>query len=52
MPLPPWGNAASTPPEKTLVAKEKIEDYLLNGAHPDNGGKAQFFDSLGFRYTL
>ena len=35
-----------------LVAKEKIEDYLLNGAHPDNGGKAQFFDSLGFRYTL
>jgi hypothetical protein len=22
--------------------------YLLNHAHPDNGGKAQFFVSLGF----
>jgi hypothetical protein len=22
--------------------------YLLNPAHPDNGGKAQFFESLGF----
>ncbi len=32
-----------------LVAKEKIEDYLLNAAHPDNGGKARFFESLGFR---
>jgi hypothetical protein len=32
-----------------LVGREKIADYLLNAAHPDNGGKAQFFDSLGFR---
>ena len=32
-----------------LVAREKISDYLLNAAHPDNGGKAEFFDSLGFR---
>ena len=22
--------------------------YLLNAGHPDNGGKAQFFESLGF----
>ncbi len=35
-----------------LVAKAKIEHYRLDGAHPDNGGKARFFDSLGFRYTL
>jgi Domain of unknown function (DUF6883) len=32
-----------------LIAKEKVTDYLLNPAHPDNGGKAQFFHSLGFR---
>ena len=31
-----------------LVGREKIIDYLLNPAHPDNGGKAQFFTSLGF----
>ena len=23
-------------------------DYLLNAAHPDNGGKAGFFEALGF----
>jgi Domain of unknown function (DUF6883) len=23
--------------------------YLLNAAHPDNGGKAALFESLGFR---
>ncbi len=31
-----------------VVAQEKIRDYLLNAAHPDNGGKATFFISLGF----
>ena len=31
------------------MEREKIVDYLLNPAHPDNGGKAQFFLSLGFR---
>ena len=31
-----------------LVPKEKITEYLLNAAHPDNGGKAEFFHSLGF----
>jgi hypothetical protein len=25
--------------------------YLLNPAHPDNGGKARFFEKLGFRRT-
>jgi len=31
-----------------VVAQAKIRDYLLNPAHPDNGGKAAFFISLGF----
>jgi hypothetical protein len=30
------------------VEKEKLVSYLLNPAHPDNGGKAAFFLSLGF----
>ncbi|MGD0351525.1 MAG: DUF6883 domain-containing protein [Verrucomicrobiota bacterium] len=36
-------------PDKLLVEREKIADYLLNPAHPDNGGKAEFFEKLGFR---
>ena len=35
--------------EKVAVKREKIADYLLNSAHPDNGGKAAFFEKLGFR---
>ena len=35
--------------EKAIVEREKVEDYLLNAAHPDNGGKAEFFLQLGFR---
>lgn len=35
--------------ESVVVAREKIRDYLLNAAHPDNGGKAAFFIALGFR---
>ena len=31
-----------------LIEREKITEYLLNPAHPDNGGKAPFFQSLGF----
>jgi uncharacterized protein DUF6883 len=31
-----------------VVERHKIVDYLLNSAHPDNGGKAHFFESLGF----
>jgi hypothetical protein len=32
-----------------IVEQEKITGYLLNTAHPDNGGKASFFRMLGFR---
>lgn len=35
--------------EKAIVERDKIADYLLNAAHPDNGGKAAFFESFGFR---
>jgi len=31
-----------------VVEREKITEYLLNVAHPDNGGKAAFFLGLGF----
>jgi hypothetical protein len=35
--------------QRAVVSRKKIEDYLLNPAHPDNGGKAEFFTQLGFR---
>ncbi len=35
--------------EKAIVEREKVANYLLNAAHPDNGGKAAFFEELGFR---
>ena len=35
--------------ERAVVDREKIEEYVLNAAHPDNGGKAAFFLALGFR---
>ena len=31
-----------------IVEQGKITAYLLNAAHPDNGGKAAFFEMLGF----
>jgi hypothetical protein len=31
---------------KTDVEREKISDYLLNPAHPENGGKAAFFERM------
>ena len=31
-----------------VIDRGKVLDYLLNEAHPDNGGKARFFASLGF----
>lgn len=31
-----------------VIESRKIVDYLLNAAHPDNGGKAAFFESVGF----
>jgi hypothetical protein len=33
---------------RAFVEREKIVAYLLNATHPDNGGKAPFFRSLGF----
>ena len=33
-----------------IVDREKITEYLLNAAHPDNGGKAAFFAGLGFTH--
>ena len=35
--------------DKALIQREKIADYLLNAAQPDNNGKAEFFESFGFR---
>ncbi|MCA1600315.1 MAG: hypothetical protein LC776_01280 [Acidobacteria bacterium] len=32
-----------------VVDREKITDYLLNPAHPYNGGKAKFFLGLAFK---
>jgi hypothetical protein len=34
--------------EKALVERKKVNEYLLNRNHPDNGGKADFFSRLGF----
>ena len=34
--------------DKAVVEREKVEDYLLDSTHPDNGGKADFFTQLGF----
>ena len=35
--------------DEAIVEKEKIVNYLLDAAHPDNGGKARFFTELGFK---
>ena len=34
--------------QNAVVERRKLTDYLLNAAHPDNGGKAAFFQALGF----
>ena len=34
--------------DRARVDQEKIVQYLLNPAHPDNGGKAAFFLALGY----
>jgi hypothetical protein len=31
-----------------IVEEKKVVEYLLNPVHPDNGGKAAFFQTLGF----
>ena len=35
--------------DKAIVERGKIADYLLDSAHPDNSGKAEFFERFGFR---
>lgn len=34
--------------ERAVVAEEKITEYLLNPANPQNRGKAAFFARFGF----
>ena len=34
-----------------VVERGKIVEYLLDPAHPDNGGKAAFFAGQGFRQS-
>ena len=36
-------------PDKLLVEREKIADYLLNPAHRFGASKARFFTHFGFR---
>jgi hypothetical protein len=36
--------------ESATVDRRKILEYLLNSAHPENGGKAAFFASLDFAH--
>jgi Domain of unknown function (DUF6883) len=46
-----WHNAADVKLRNAhlaVVDRAKVVDYLLNQAHPDNGGKARFFVLLGF----
>ena len=33
---------------RAVVDLAKVTEYLLNASHPDNGGKARFFESIGF----
>jgi hypothetical protein len=35
--------------ERVVVEAEKVRGYLLNEAHPDGYGKAEFFSTKGFR---
>jgi len=34
--------------DRAVVELTKITEYLLNAGHPDNGGKARFFEACGF----
>jgi hypothetical protein len=49
--LDPWQNARDVKLHNAhlaIVDRSKVLDYLLNEAHPDNGGKARFFALLGY----
>jgi hypothetical protein len=46
-----WHNASDVKLRNAHLAvidRSKVLDYLLNEAHPDNGGKARFFALLGY----
>ena len=34
--------------DRAVIEAEKIRDYLLQAEHEQNGGKARFFEALGF----
>jgi hypothetical protein len=34
--------------EHAIIEREKVANYLLNSGHPDNGGKAPYFEASGF----
>lgn len=35
--------------ESAVVPRNKVENYLLDPAHPIGGGKARFFERFGFQ---
>ena len=35
--------------EQAVVPRNKVENYLLDPAHPIGGGKARFFEHFGFQ---
>jgi hypothetical protein len=35
--------------DEAIVPRDKLENYLLDLAHPMGGGKARFFPSFGFQ---
>ena len=37
-------------PDRLVVEREKIADYLLNPEHPYGASKARFFMAFGFRH--
>ena len=46
-----WDNAGDVTLRNAhlaVVERGKVLDYLLDETHPENGGKARFFASLGF----
>jgi len=44
----PTHNVKLRNPHLAIVDRRKVVGYLLNSAHPRNGGKARFFEALGF----
>jgi Domain of unknown function (DUF6883) len=38
-------------PDRAIISREKIVDYLLSTTHPDGRDKATFFGQFGFHIT-